>query len=155
MSKAETRTGYEEIAREHALVREVIGKIVQGLDELHRNPALPGTDWKLPGVVGELRRHLRQHFRMEESGGLAGDVGQIQDAHTRHEVDELIGEHAGFEYRLDRLVFELEMSATPAKIVQTCFERDIRLLVQDVREHEHAENELIQRLLNQDAGTGG
>jgi hypothetical protein len=146
-SMSHTQGRRARIAREHELIHERLGRISQELDHVHRDPEVSSADWKLPALVRDLRKHMRRHFELEESGGLLGGAAQYYDPELSARVDELIAQHRDFERRLDRLLAELQLALRPAQIVRTCFDRDFAKFVELLRRHERAENELFRQLL--------
>jgi iron-sulfur cluster repair protein YtfE (RIC family) len=153
MSHSETQGRYRQVAREHALVRERIERIEALLDDLRRRPERASTDATLHKLVVDLRDHLRRHFALEESGGLLGDAVQYYDPGTGRKVEDLVAEHREFEQQLDALVATTERVGA-AEIEVARLDAEARALIESLRTHENAENDLVQRLVSQDTGAG-
>jgi hypothetical protein len=135
-----------EIAREHAAIRAIIARIEEELDRLLDHPAPPGAPWELPALARTLAEHLERHFQLEESGGLLGAASGYYPPAAQVEAGQLIAEHRLFECRLTRICDELASIRDPAVVVQTCFDGEIRRLVDDMVRHEAREERLLEEI---------
>jgi hypothetical protein len=132
-----------EIAREHEAIRGIIARIEQELDQLLDHPAAPGDPWELPALARTLAERLARHFQLEESGGLLGAASRYYPAAAQVEAGQLTAEHRLFERRLTRICDELASIHDPAVVVQTCFDGEIRRLLDDMMRHEAREERLL------------
>ena len=127
-------------------------------DDMHRVHAALRHDLdRLPDVLavpaearrflGELRDHLRQHFRCEEEGGYMSTVLQRRPQSERA-VRQLLAEHRPLLEGLDALLKEVGT----AERIDDGFRARVRTWAELLRRHEAEENVLVEDAFNQDIG---
>jgi hemerythrin-like domain-containing protein len=128
------------LSRAHQELREDLRDLEKAVDLASREaPAQMVT--RLDG----LRKHLTEHFRLEEDNGYLDSVRQRQPSRGR-EIDVLKEEHRQLALALDALLGE----AREAGNLGDAFAEKVRAWVEQVRRHESHENRLVQEAFNQD-----
>lgn len=100
--------------------------------------------------LGEIRQLLAAHFAAEEEGGYLAPALSAAPQFTRRAAD-LRHQHREFLRDLDEMVVRL--TSSPAQFPtwsDAC--REFDELLARLRDHEHAENEIVQTALELDTG---
>lgn len=140
------------IASEHLSYRSLIEEIEEDLERVRREEGY--STESLQRLLASFFSQVRNHFALEERGGLF-EVYQEQDFAFRKEAAVLLGQHRDFLERLRRI---LEIAGTIERPDSPEFEhcaRELGELFRELREHELAEDALLERLVDQDIRRGG
>lgn len=99
----------------------------------------------------QIRQLLADHFATEEEGGYLASALSVAPQFARR-AEELQLQHREFLQQLDELIVRL--TSSPAQFPtwsDAC--REFEAFLVSLREHEHAENEIVQSAFERDAGT--
>ncbi|HUG92659.1 MAG TPA: hemerythrin domain-containing protein [Planctomycetaceae bacterium] len=102
--------------------------------------------------VRMLRRRLTKHFAMEEHGGYLAEALAVAPQFTR-EAAELRGQHRELLDGLDRLTDGLAAVEPPFQGWQDAC-RQLNDILNHLRDHEAAENRIVQAAVEDDLGPG-
>lgn len=139
------------IASEHLSYRSLIEEIEEDLDRVRREES--GSTESLLGLLRSFASQVRSHFALEERGGLF-EVYNEQDFAFRQHAAAMLAQHRDFQ---ERLRVALEIAGTIERADGPEFERCAKLLgelFRDLRRHELDEDELLERLVDQDIRRG-
>jgi iron-sulfur cluster repair protein YtfE (RIC family) len=134
----------ERIRREHDRLRDLLGTISREMT------AHKGTAAKLAQQLQSLRDQLHTHFVEEEDHGFFEQINDLAPRFTR-ETDQLCAEHVEMLGKVDKLVNQAEQGDGPDSwwtALVTAFHELSRELMQ----HEHEENDLLQKAYDDDIG---
>jgi hypothetical protein len=92
-------------------------------------------------------RHIMEHFRFEEQNGYM-DTVRKREPRLERSIEHLAEEHWQLAQSLNALI-EQARSATSC---DQAFRDQVRTWVEQVRQHEVRENELVQDAFNLDIG---
>jgi hypothetical protein len=140
------------IASEHLSYRSLIAEIEDDLERVRR--AETDSTESLVGLLRSFYAQVRAHFALEERGGLF-EVYQERELELRRQAAVMLAQHADFLARLRAIldvVSGLEKPDGPE--LEQCA-RDLRELFGALRAHELAEDDLLDRLVEQDIRRGG
>lgn len=104
----------------------------RGLDDLHER-------------LAATYNHVQKHFRLEEENGYMDAVKKI-GPHLERTIEELRGEHRKLTEDLARLIVESQGQTEPGESLR----KKTLSWVNEVRQHETKENDLIQDAYNLD-----
>lgn len=143
----------KQIAREHAALRESIREI---RSEVERLTADSPHDRTVGGLCKQLRdfaTHAREHFELEERGGILSTSAEIALGQPGL-VERLIGEHRDFEQRLTDILARAETVEASSGPLPDSLARALEHFLSDLLEHERAERVLLQESVYRDLGAG-
>ena len=152
MSEDPRRRLAKEVAREHAAVQAAIQEI---RDEIARLRSEPGPDHdagRLDGLLVAFGHHLRRHFDLEEEGGFFRS--SPTDPGTQRLVAHLVEQHRALGQRLSELITGAHRSEQGTASLTDAYAEALETFLDDLRDHERSENELIQALVLRDVGVG-
>jgi iron-sulfur cluster repair protein YtfE (RIC family) len=141
----------EQLQQEH----QMIGVAAKELKDLVERPVSPHeeqSNWpnSIRDSLLSLGSHLKTHFAFEEFGGFMEEVlGASPNASPQ--VERLKQDHQTIlaeSERLCRMTREGSLSSEASQL-----RKKILHLLELLNRHEHAENELVQRVLMDDLGT--
>jgi hypothetical protein len=104
---------------------------------------------ELGAHLGEMRKHLLDHFRFEEQDGYMAPVLK-EEPRFEPEVRELLAEHHQLAQSLDTLLIEVRT----APRVQDAQREKLAAWLKSVRLHEGRENNLVQEAYYSSGATG-
>ena len=140
------------IASEHLSYRSLIEEIESDLERVRRAET-PSTEGLLR-LLEDFYSRVRTHFALEEKGGLFEVYGE-HDLAFRRQAAAMLEQHRGFLERMRRILGIARTLARPdGPEFEEC-SRELGELFRDLREHERAEDELLDRLVEQDIRRGG
>jgi len=140
----------EQLQQEH----QMIGAAAKELKDLVERPVSPHEEqsgWlnSLRDSLLSLGSHLKTHFAFEEFGDFMEEVvGASPNASPQ--VERLKQDHQTILAESERLC-RIARGGSPSEISQ--LRKKILHLLELLNRHEHAENELVQRVLMDDLGT--
>jgi hypothetical protein len=89
--------------------------------------------------LGDTRAHLMEHFRFEEQNGYLDVVGKCEPR-LQHVIEQLAAEHRQLQRTLDQLIAD----ARAAGNCDDSIRDKIRCWINEVRQHEARETDLVQ-----------
>ena len=116
--------------------------------------SMPRKLSSLQFTIKSFQRHFERVIAIEEEGGYMTDVLDAKP-YFQERIDQLAGDHAHFRERLRRLIPDLNdiNEWEEPRFEQVC--DDLRILLDDVDQHDAREVELLQEsLLLDDGGEG-
>ena len=138
----------EQLQQEH----QIIGAVAKELKALVERPESPHEE---SGWVNSVRdslhsfdSHLKTHFAFEEFGGFMEEVVGASP-NTSPQVERLKQEHQTILAESQRLCRMADRGSSKTSQLK----KKILHLLEILDQHEHAENELVQRVLMDDLGT--
>ena len=139
----------EKVLEEHRSITRLLQQI---LDILDRGlEAMVATGWEeLRRQTSDLASHLREHFRLEEEGGFMTPVLELQPT-AAPAVEALMQEHHFILERLDSVRQQISDSASPRRTTENPMEA-LKRVIESLKNHERAEDALIQAVYAQDIG---
>lgn len=147
MSKTDDLAG--QISREHAAVRGALEELGGELERLRAEPGPDHRPGRLGGMLTMFRHHLKRHFELEEREGYLGlDAGLDTTNHRR--IEHLLAQHRGLESKLDALLEGVRETEAGHACLPDAFAEGLSGFIDSLRNHERAENELVQGLVLQD-----
>ena len=141
----------EQLQQEH----QMIGAAAKELQDLVRRPLSPHeerSDWlnSVRDSLFSLGSHLKTHFAFEEFGGFMEEVvGASPNASPQ--VERLKQDHQTILAESERLC-RMARGGSPSSETSQVRKKILHLL-ELLNRHEHAETELVQRVLMDDLGT--
>jgi hypothetical protein len=138
------------IATEHLSYRALIEEIETDLEHVGRGS---GSFDVLKKLIRSFSSQVRGHFALEEKGGLFEVYGE-HDFDFRRRAQSLREQHRDF---LERLRSIQDSARTIERFDGPEFERfsrELRELIAGLRQHELDEDELLERLVDQDIRGG-
>jgi hypothetical protein len=117
------------------------------LEEIAR--MVPGGPTELLARLIATRDHLAAHFRFEEKDGYM-DAVRKSEPRLEHVVAQLGVEHGQLMKTMDRLVTRASRAEKPDDKLRG----DVLQWLDQIRNHEHRENELVEDAFNTDLGAG-
>ena len=140
-----------QVEKEHELIKtnlheinETIGKDLAGKDF---------SEWKLDFMwkLRDFRNTLEKHFDFEEESGFIQEIVD-RAPETLNHAKELKKEHGEIVQVLDTIITELKSMdyLQEEKLLQ--IREQVATFVASIREHENAENELVQKVYCQEYG---
>ena len=150
---AKDRDTATRIALEHAAVRNVIRDVRSELERWRDRPTPAHPVGRLGDLLTDLAEHLRRHFRLEEEGGYLS-VDPELDPGKRRIVQTLLDQHRDFERRLAAVLDRARRAEEAGVRLPQDFAATVDELLDEIRRHESAENELLQKLVLHDLGGG-
>jgi hypothetical protein len=136
------RSAAEALTRAHLALRKDLGL----LEEAARPASGEGTT-ELRARLGATRTHVVEHFRFEEENGYLDAVRQ-REPRLERAVQQLADDHRRLARSLDALVEEARAAAR----LDDTFRGKVRAWMEQLRQHEVRENDLIQDAFNTDIG---
>lgn len=142
----------EQLQQEH----QMIGAAAKELKDLvERRPASPHEEqssWLnlVRDSLLSLGSHLKTHFAFEEFGGFMEEVVGVSP-NASPQVERLKQDHQTILAESERLCRIARAGWPSSEILQ--LRKKILHLLELLNRHEHAENELVQRVLMDDLGT--
>lgn len=140
--KKKRKTLAEQILREHEEVKRLMGELEQVLEEETR------AEIKLPWIIRfhdkltAFRDHLKQHFVLEEEGGLMSDIISIIPQ-AAAQAERLCQDHVTIMSNLDELIKRAEFLSCEASKAFAEFQSRVTRALSAIRNHEAEENELV------------
>ena len=156
MQEVETRPSLTKVLEEHmelrGLLDELLGFLVKPRPELH-SPEADTWATSLTERLVTLHQKVGRHFREEESSGALDELEE-SFPHATRTIEALRTDHdrilADF-----RAVIHAAMLYTEGRSGENQnLRRWARSIVEHIQRHEGEETDLMQRLLNEDLGTG-
>lgn len=141
----------EQLQQEH----QMIGAAAKKLTDLVERPVSPHQEqssWlnSVRDSLLSLGSHLKTHFAFEEFGGFMEEVvGESPNASPQ--VERLKQDHQTILAESERLC-RMARGGSPSSDTAQLRKKILHLL-ERLNRHEHAENELVQRVLTDDLGT--
>ena len=141
----------EQLQQEH----QMIGAAAEELTHLVERPASAHegeSDWlnSVRDSLNSLSSHLKTHFAFEEFGGFMEEVvGASPNASPQ--VERLKQDHQTILAKSEELCQIIRGGSAFSETSQ--LRKKILRLLELLNRHEHAENELVQRVLMDDLGT--
>jgi len=139
----------EQLQREH----QMIGAAAKELKDLVERPVSPAQSGWLNSVrdsLLSLDSNLKTHFAFEEFGGFMEEVVGVSP-HSSPQVERLKQDHQTIHAESEKLC-RMASGGAPSSETSQLRKKILRLL-ELLNRHEHAENELVQRVLMDDLGT--
>ena len=141
----------EQLQQEH----QMIGAAAKELKDLVERPVSPDeeqSNWltSVRDSLLSLGSHLRTHFAFEEFGGFMEEVVGASP-NSSPQVERLKLEHQAILVESERLC-RMARGGSPSSKASPLRKKILHLL-ELLNRHEHAENELVQRVLMDDLGT--
>ena len=136
------RSAAEALTRAHLALRKDLGL----LEEAARTACGEGAA-ALRARLGATRTHVLEHFRFEEDNGYL-DAVRKREPRLDRAVQQLAEDHVRLARSLDALVEE----AGRASHLDEPFRAKVRAWMEQLRQHETRENDLIQDAFNTDIG---
>jgi hypothetical protein len=130
----------EALGRAHAALREDLRKLDAAIN--------PRSGAKVPELAAGLaatRKHILAHFRFEEENGYMDAVRQ-REPRLERAIDQLAGEHRSLSQALDALITTTQDAPNLTDLLRD----GVRVWVEQVRQHETREDELVQDAFNLD-----
>lgn len=140
-----------QIEKEHECIKRDMGDIKE---EVTKDIAPQDfSDWRMEFVwrLRDFRNHLLKHFDLEEEGGFMNEI--LSEApEAMNKVKKLEAEHGQIISNVDGILADLkEMQQKEISRFEEVRNRVTQLLT-TVRNHEEAENDLIQKVYYQEYG---
>jgi hypothetical protein len=146
-----TKNIAEQLYQEHQMIGAVIKELrdlLEGALSQDQEPSARSNS------VGEgllsLNSHLKTHFAFEEFGGFMEEV-VAASPNASPQVGRLKKDHQDILAESERLCRMARAGSLPSEVSQ--LRREVLHLLDLLNRHEHAENELVQRVLMDDLGT--
>lgn len=140
-----------QILAEHRAVRAAIRDIHTELERLRAEPQHAHGARELGRMLSELVAHLERHFALEELHGLLSQDPRVTTT-VRRRAGGLLQEHRELTHELAALRDAAERAEQGA--LSDSFADGLQGFLNNLEQHEHAENELIQKLVLDDVGAG-
>ena len=135
------------IASEHLSYRSLIEEIEGDLKSV-RGAEVASTRNVLR-LLRSFHDHVRAHFALEEKGGLF-EVYMENDFAFRRKAATLLSQHRDFLARLRRILDTLDTLAQPNGPEFERCAQELGELFRELREHEQAEDELLESHVEKD-----
>ncbi len=150
-----TREWVQRVLQEHRDLRQMLNEL-SGFLEVPR-PSLGETGYHtwaagLSELLVKLHNELFRHFRFEEEGGMMDDLGR---EHPRAEraIHDVLEEHPSMLRDTRGLVADTLKYAEGREPEDQALRRRVHRLLNQLAEHERAENDLILSLELDDLGS--
>lgn len=139
----------EQLKQEHQMI-SAAAKELKDLVERPVSPREGASGWinSVRDSLLSLDSHLKTHFAFEEFGGFMEEVVGVSP-NSSPQVERLKQEHQTIHAECDKLG---RMASGGSQQTSELRKRTLHLL-ELLNRHEHAENELVQRVLMGDLGT--
>lgn len=139
----------EQLQQEHQMI-SAAAKELKDLVERPVSPREGDSGWmnSVRDSLLSLDSHLKTHFAFEEFGGFMEEVVSVSP-NSSPQVERLKQEHQTIHAESDTLC---RMASGGSQQTSELRKRTLHLL-ELLNRHEHAENELVQRVLMDDLGT--
>jgi hemerythrin-like domain-containing protein len=132
----------EALSRAHAALLQDL----RTLEEAVRPSSGEGLP-ELRARLGATHTHIAEHFRFEEQNGYM-DAVRKREPRLERTVQQLAEEHRQLTQSLDALIGEARTAAN----LDDSFRERVVAWVEEVRQHEIRENDLVQDVFNLDIG---
>lgn len=141
----------EQLQQEHQMI-EAAAKELKALVERPVSPNEEQSTWtsSVRDSLLSLGSHLKTHFAFEEFGGFMEEVVSASP-NASPQVERLKQDHQAILAESERLCRGARGGSSYSETTQ--LRRKILHLLELLNRHEHAENELVQRVLMDDLGT--
>lgn len=139
------------IASEHLSYRSLIEEIEDDLERVRRAEADSAAS--LLRLLRSFATQVRAHFALEERGGLF-EVYREHDFAFRQHAAAMLAQHRDFLERLRNILEVAEKIERPDGPEFEQCARELGELFRDLRKHELDEDELLERLVDQDIRRG-
>lgn len=140
-----------QIEKEHECIKRDMGDIKMAVMEKVSLKNFP--DWRLEFIwrLRDFKTHLLKHFDLEEEGGFMNEI--LSEApETVNQIKKLEAEHSQIVSELDDILADLkEMHEKEIPKLEDIRNR-VTQLMSTIRNHETAENNLIQKVYYQEYG---
>ncbi len=134
----------DEIRREHAELRELLGQVHHAVANRLRTVA------QVAELLATLSDHIETHFQEEEFGGFFDEVVS-QAPRLSERTDALREEHQRLLTLVNQLS-DLALQGNGSDDWWEKLERQFHEFSKDLMHHEHKENELLQEAFVEDIG---
>ena len=129
----------EHLHSEHRRLNESLRRISKSFADFGKHNPIPPPH--IVNTLVELRSDLAHHFAEEESGGC------LEEAVSRcpslsPSVNEVEAQHPGLLAHLDRIIQRAQATSRPGTVKS--LHRDFEKFVNALRQHEGAENRILQ-----------
>jgi hypothetical protein len=141
MRKTESSVS-EALSRAHAALLEDLRKL-----EVAVQPSSQEELAELRARLSTTSKHITEHFRFEEQNGYM-DIVRKREPRLERSIQQLAEEHRRLRQSLDMLVGELGAATN----LNDAFREGVRQWIEQVRQHETRENDLVQDAFNMDIG---
>jgi hemerythrin-like domain-containing protein len=140
MTKSPT-TLAEALSHAHTKLLDDLSK----LEEAARAPAEEGAV-ELHAELGRIHQHVTAHFRFEEQDGYMEPMRK-REPRLERKIQHLGAEHRRLTQSLEALLGE---ARTATNLTDPSFREKVRAWVEQVRDHETRENQVVQDAFNLD-----
>ncbi len=132
-----------QVEQEHACLKRDMGDIEE--DVMQEVSDEEFADWRLEFMwrLRDLRNHLCKHFDLEEEGGFMTEIKE-EAPEAIKKVEELETAHGQILIDLDEILAELKSIETKKVEELVSIKGRVRKLMNTLRAHESAENEMMQ-----------
>ena len=138
------RAYVEHLQHEHGHINQLLLEIGHEVTALVKANDRPAAINHLAKRLSDLRQQLQQHFAEEETGGCMEEA--VARCPTLTESSNgILAEHPQLDQLLEKLVEQIR-TASPANV-----QRDFQAFANQLREHEQAENRLLQMAFGAEA----
>jgi hemerythrin-like domain-containing protein len=140
-----------QIEKEHECIKRDMGDIKMAIMEEVSPKNFP--DWRLEFIwrLRDFKNHLLKHFELEEDGGFMAEI-LSESPEAMNQVKKLEAEHGQIVSELDAILADLKkIHEKEMPKLEDIRSRVIQLMT-TIRNHEAAENELIQTVYYQEYG---
>lgn len=140
-----------QIEREHECIKRDMGDIKMAIMEEVSPRNFP--DWRLEFIwrLRDFKNHLLKHFELEEEGGFMAEI-LSESPEAINQVKKLEAEHGQIVSELDGIIADLKKIHEKEIPKLEDIRSRVTQLMATIRNHEAAENELIQTVYYQEYG---
>ena len=143
----------EAIEKEHRAIRDEVSKLGNIFKVLPAENEYKEWRMNLILLIRDFCSDLQKHFDLEEQGGFFDQL--IKSAPNQHmQFENLKHEHTDMIENLEKAMYLLKTNELYNKKVLEEIQDTVLRTVKILEEHEHAENELLEKIYLQDDGTG-
>lgn len=154
MAVATTRAWVDRVLQEHRDLRQLITELRSFLDVPRPSLGESGFHTWAAGLserLVKLHNELFRHFRFEEQGGMLEDL-EREHPRAKRAVHDVLAEHPRMLRAARRLVADTLRYAEGREPEDRKLRRRVTRLLNQLTEHERAENDLILSLELDDIG---
>ena len=148
-----TKNITEAIEQEHRAIRDEVAKLGNIFKTLPNDKEYKEWRMNLILLIRDFCNDLQKHFDLEEQGGFFDQL--LKSAPNHHlQLEHLKDEHTDMIENLEKAMYILKTNEVYNKKVLEEIQDTVLKTVKILEEHEHAENELLEKIYLQDDGTG-
>jgi len=141
-----------EIAREHAVLKDASQELHLEIERLQAEEGPQHDVGWLPGMLRMYTHHLKRHFALEESGEFL-DV-KSETPGVAPVARSLREQHVQLLEHLAKLTLAAEQAHIDRAGLTDAFATDLEGFLDELRDHERQENQLVQKLVYHETGAG-